>query len=180
MPAVPESERVAILREWGVSEPLIRLSCGEVLHEQFNDCCLGPPWYVYHGSLQTPEVAPLAVLWEWCDKVTGVWHRSGRLEFIEYGFGGAEEFEVVARTEQGFWADQFDFLYECDGPLEELRAAAAAVGFRFLERHLSAREAAGAVLGTYEGHQAWLRALIATIDAETQDAEPVAAPDPAT
>ena len=79
--------------------------------------------------------------------------------------------EALARTEQGFWATQFDFLYECEGSVEELRAAASAVGFRYLDRHLSAREAAGSRLATFEGHAAWLRELVAGIDRDAQNVE---------
>lgn len=170
MPVVAEDERVVALRRLGVTEPLIRLSCGEVLHEQFNDSCLGPPWYVYHGSVGTPAGPPLAVLWEWSEQVTGVWQRNGRVEFIRYGFGWPDEFEVLAGTEQGFWAMQFDFLYECEASLDEMRGAASAVGFRFVEWHLGSREAAESRLGTFEGHRAWLRELVAAIDRLTSAA----------
>ena len=179
MPVVAEDERVAALRRLGVSDPLIRLSCGEVLHDQFSISCVSPPWYVYHGSVPTPDGPPLAVLWEWSEEVSGVWRQDGRLEFIRYGFGWPDKFEVLARTEQGFWATQFDFLYESDAPLDELRAAAAAVGFRFVERHLAARAAADSRLGTFEAHEVWLRELVAGIDREAPDAEPGAAADPA-
>ena len=168
MPAVSEAERVAALQRWGISDPLVRLSCGEVLHDQFRICCLGPPWYVYHGSVPTPDGPPLAALWEWSEEVTGVWQRGDGLEFIRYGFGRPEEFAVLARTEQGFWATQFDFFYECEAPLDDLRAAAAVVGFRFVDRHLSSREAAESQLGSFVGHAAWLRELVASIDRDAQ------------
>lgn len=176
MPAVAEDERVAALRRLGISEPLIRLSCGEVLHDQFCTSCVGPPWYIYHGSVPTPDGPALAVLWEWSEQVTGVWRRCGGLEFIRYGFGWPEEFDVLAHTEQGFWATQFDFLYESDAPLDELRAAAAAVGFRFVERYLSARGAADSRIGTFELHEVWLRELVASIDREAPDAAPPSRP----
>jgi hypothetical protein len=176
MPAVAEDERVAVLRRLGVSDPLIRLSCGEVLHDQLSGSCVGPPWYVYHGSIPTPDGPPLVVLWEWSEEVTGVWQRGSGLEFIRYGFGGPEEFEVLARTEQGFWATQFDFLYESDAPLDDLWAAAAAVGFRFLERHLATREAADSRLDTFESHEVWLRELVAGIDREAQTPNRLSAP----
>ena len=169
MPVVPENERVATLREWGVSEPLIQLSCGESVHEQFDDHCKGPPWYVYRGSVPTPAGPPLAVLWEWSERVTGVRRRRSGLEYIRYGLGRPEEYELLARSEQGFWAAQFDFLYECEAEPDELREAAAAVGFRFLDRYLASREAAEEdVLGTFEGHRAWLRKLVAGIDRESR------------
>jgi hypothetical protein len=112
MPLATAAERVAALQQMGISEALIRLSCGELLHEQFHDSCQGPPWYVYHGSVGSPDGPALAVLWEWCEMVTGAWHREARLEFIRYGFDSPDEFVVLARTEQGFWVRQFDFWYE--------------------------------------------------------------------
>jgi hypothetical protein len=167
MPVVSEKRRVATLRQWGISEPLIRLSCGEVLHDQFSIICIGPPWYAYHGSVDPPDGPPLAPLWEWSERVTGVWRRDGGLEFIRFGFGCPEEYEVLARTEQGFWATQFDFLYESEAPLEELRGAASAVGFQFLDWLLASRKAAAAGLGTFEDHRAFLRVLVAGIDRES-------------
>jgi hypothetical protein len=169
MPVVPEHERIATLRAWGISEPLIRLSCGEVVHEQFRVSCLGPPWHIYHGSVASPNGPPLAALWELSDQVFGVWRRGGGLEFIRYGFEGPNDFEILANTEQGFWAAQFDFLYECDAPLDELRTAAVVVGFRFVERHLSSRAAADSRLGTFEAHRAWLRELVAGIDRDSAE-----------
>jgi hypothetical protein len=164
MPVVPEAKRVGTLRKWGISEPLIRLSCGEELNELFNDSCQGPPWYVYRGSVAPPRGPALAVLWEWCESVTGVWRRKAGLEFIKFGFGWPEEYEVLARTEQGFWATQFDFLYECDASLQELQQAAAVVGFRFLNEWLADRESAAGHLGTFEEHRAWRTQLVARID----------------
>ena len=171
MVAVPEGQRIAELRRLGASEPLVRLSSGEIVHEVFRDSCLGPPYYVYHMA-GTPEGPPLVPLWDHSDTVSGVWARPDGLEFIEFSIEADNEYESLSRTEQGFWATRFDFLYECDIPLEELRAAAVAVGFRFLGRHLSFREAARDSLRTFEGHRGWLRDLVVGIDRDTQDAEP--------
>ena len=53
MPVVAEDERVAALRRLGVSDPLIRLSCGEVLHDQFSISCVSPP--ISTGTLTPPK-----------------------------------------------------------------------------------------------------------------------------
>ena len=164
--AVAEHERTAELRRLGVSEPLIRLSCGEAVHEMFRNRCLGPPYYVYHGA-GTPDGPPLIALWDCNGTVAGVWKRSDGLEFIDFSIEADDEYRSLARTEQGFWATQFDFFYECEVPLTELREAAATVEFRFLDQHLAAREAAESRLGTFEGHRAWLRELVADIDRES-------------
>jgi hypothetical protein len=169
MAAVPEDQRINELRRLGASEPLIRLSSGEVVHELFRYSCLGPPHYVYHGA-GTPFGPPLIPLWDCNDTVVGVWECADGPEFIEFSIEDDDEYSPLAHTEQGFWATQFDFFYESDAPLAELRDAASVVGFRFLDRYLAAREAAADRLGTFEGHQAWLRDLVAGIDQETQDA----------
>ncbi|MGL6073930.1 MAG: hypothetical protein ACRC8S_07200 [Fimbriiglobus sp.] len=172
MAIVSEDERVATLREWGLSAPLIQLSRGDKLHKLFNYYCKGPPWYAYHAEIGAPAGGPFAPLWERSEVAVGVRRRGGRLAFLQYSFGRPEEAAVLARTEQGFWAGVFDFLYEGEAPETELRAAAAAVGFRFLDQHLSSRVAAESRVGTSEGHAGWLRLLVAGIDREAADAAP--------
>lgn len=100
--------------------------------------------------------------------------RGGKLEFIRYCFGSPDEYAVLARTEQGFWATVFDFLYETDAPLVQLREAAGIVGFRFFDRFLSVREKAE--LGTFELHQAYLNGLVTDVDREVAQAEPLSGP----
>lgn len=175
MSTVPESQRIAALRRLGVSEPLIRLSSGECVHPTFRNSCLGPPYYVYHGA-GVPGDPPLVPLWDHGDTVVGLRERADGPEFVEFSIEGDIEARQLARTEQGFWATRFDFLYEAEVPDAELREAADAVGFRFLERHLASREAALGRLGAFEGHAAWLRELVAAIDREVPGAEPPNSP----
>jgi hypothetical protein len=175
MGAVSASKRVEALRALGVSEPLIQLSCGEELHRLFSVSYKGPPWYVYHGSIGVPKGPPFVPLWEFAEVATGVRRQADGPEFIKYSFGRPREYTVLARTEQGFWATAFDFLWEGGASDEELRAAAGVVGFRYLDRLLLAREQAE--LDTFELHQAYLRGLVAGIDAEARPAAPGPAPD---
>ena len=167
MPAVAEEQRIPELRRLGMSEPLIRLASGDCVHEMFRHSCLGPPYYVYNMA-GTPNGPPLIALWDCNDTVVGVWERPDGPEFIDFSIEADDEYRPLARTEQGFWVTQFDFFYECLTPMEELREAAAAVGYRFLDRHLTAREAAESRLGTFEGHESWLRELVADIDGQTR------------
>jgi hypothetical protein len=169
MAAIAEDQRIGELRRLGMSEPLIRLSSGEILHDLFRHSCLGPPYYIYHGA-GTPGGPLLAPLWDCNDTVVGVWDRHDGPEFIEFSIEADDEYWALARTEQGFWAAQFDFFYEMDTPLDEMRDAAGVVGFRFLDRHLSARQATDSRLGTFQAHQTWLRDLVAGIDRESQGA----------
>jgi hypothetical protein len=91
--------------------------------------------------------------------------RTARVHQIRGSVGRKSSRSWLAAS-RGFWATQFDLLYECDAPLEELRAAAVVVGFRFLERYLSSRKAAESGLDTFERHKAWLRELVAGIERE--------------
>src|SRR5215207_8400510 len=166
MAAVPERQRIAELRRLGASEPLVRLSSGEVVHEAFRHSCLGPPYYVYHGA-RTPGGPPVMPLWDWNDTVVAAWANPDGPQFIEFSIEADDGYTPLARTEQGFWATRFDFLYECELPAEELRAAAAVVGYRFLDQYLSARASAEGRLRTFDGHRAWLRVLVADIDRES-------------
>ncbi len=138
MAAISEEQRIPALRRLGVSETLIRLSSGELLGELFRETCLGPPYYVYHGA-RTPDGAELIPLWDYSDTVVGVWEKTDGIEFIDFDIEDRGGYRPLARTEQGFWATQFDFLYECETPLQELEQGAATIGFRFLEQYLSAR-----------------------------------------
>jgi hypothetical protein len=113
-----------------------------------------------------PEGPPLVPLWERDSRVVAVWRQHDGLAFIEFSIEHPGTFEMLARSEQGFWASRFDFLYECDLAVETLRAAAECVGFRFLERHLASREAAEDGLTSFAAHRAWLRGLVAQIDGE--------------
>ena len=51
-----------------------------------------------------------------------------------------------------------------------LRDAAGVVGFRFLERYLTAREAFEEQLGSFSAHRAWLQELVAGIDRDAASA----------
>jgi hypothetical protein len=176
MAAVPEDQRIAALRRLGASEPLIRLASGECIHPTFRHSCLGPPYFVYHGA-SVPDGPPLVPLWDHDDTVVGVWERADGSEFVEFNIEADGEVWPLARTEQGFWATRFDFLYESEVPDEELREAAAAVGFRFFARLVASRESAAGRLGTFELHEAWRQQFVAVVDREASEAEPGAAAD---
>lgn len=163
MTVIAQDQRMAELRRLGASAPLMRLAAGECLHEAFRDGCLGPARYVDHGA-KAPEGPPWIPLWGRGTRVSGARQRSGGLEFIEFSIEAPDAFDVVAGTEQGFWATRFDFLHELDMPDDVLRQAASLVGFRFLDRYLDAREAAEEQLATFSAHRQWLREMVSRID----------------
>jgi hypothetical protein len=162
---VPDGQRIAELRRLGMSESLVRLASGECIHEIFRYTALGPPHYVYHLA-RTPD-GPLIGLLDCNDTVIGLWEQPDGPEFIKFSVEAVNEFTKLARTEQGFWADQFDFFYECDVLIKELQEAAAVVGFRFLDRYLASRKGAESRLHTFEAHQVWLQQLVAGVDRES-------------
>lgn len=172
MAAIAEHLRVPALRRLGLSEPLIRLSSGECVHEMFRFSCLGPPHYVYHDA-GTPDGPPLIPLWDYNDVVVAVWERPDGMEFFKFDIEAPDEYWVKSRTEQGFWAGEFDFYYETETPIEELRAAAEVIGFRYLDRLIESREGAEGRLGTFEAHDIWQAELVGSIDRES-GSEPTA------
>jgi len=168
MAVVPAAERVATLREWGISDPLIRLSCGESPHPQLDYFSYGgPPGYIYdrESGVRPPRGSLFAPLWELNETVTGVWLRKKSLEFIKFEFARPSEYTVLAHTEQGFWATIFDFLYEMDTSVKELRVLAKLVGFQFLNRILSAYKETAS--GTYGDRRTRMRSVVADIDQES-------------
>jgi hypothetical protein len=108
----------------------------------------------------------LLPLWDCSDTVVGVWEMPEGLEFIEFSIE-ADGFTPLARSEQGFWASCFNFLYECDEPVARLQEAATAVGFRFLDRLLATRQEAENRSDTFEGVNARLQQLVTAIDRES-------------
>ena len=163
MGTISEDRRLAEMRRLGLSDPLIALSAGTLLHELFRDACLGPPFTVYHGA-GAPDGPELVPLWDNNDRVTGVWERPDGMEFIRFDIESDDEYESLSRTEQGLWTTLFDFLYESDAPLNELKDAAAIVRFAYLDRYLSSREAIEGKLGSFEFHKNWLQDLAGKID----------------
>lgn len=166
MPVVAEGQRIDTLRRLGLCEALVRQSSGEPVHPLFRFRCGGPPHYSYHGA-GSPDGPPLAPLWDCCDSVTGVWVRSGRLEFIGFSIEAPEEYSALAHTEQGLWATVFVNLYEDrdDVAPEAFRDAARAVGFRFLDRLMASYDSAD--VSTFEAHDAFVSGLVAMIDNES-------------
>lgn len=166
MPLVPEAERTETLRKWGISQPLIRLSSGELLHEVFRFVCLGPPWAVYRGDRGPPLDEPMAPFWEDASAVEGARHGDPGLEFVRISreATGPEDVEVLATTEQGFWVHKFNLLYEGDEAIEDLREAAAGVGFVAFERFLRSRQESEETLGDQDAFERWLRDLVDAID----------------
>src|SRR4051794_2112896 len=134
MPVISGERRLTGLREMGVSEAVIRLSAGEVVHELFRFRCQTPPYFVYHGA-EPPDGPMFVPIWDCCDTATGAWERDGELEFLEFSIEEPGEYRVLARTEQGFLAALFVCLYEDRGDLnvDDFREPARLIGFRRLE-----------------------------------------------
>jgi len=164
MPIAPQDRRIDLLRALRVSAPMLRMAEGALPHDALRACCSGPPYYAYHGA-RAPAGAEFIPLWDHGDTVFGVRGLDDGLEFVRYSIETPDDCERIATTEQGFWAAQFDAVYELDCSIEAMEQAAAAVGYRFLSQQLEAREAYEDEPGGYDGHARWLRELVAQIDA---------------
>lgn len=168
MPLIPDPDRLEVLRGWGVSEATLRLSGGELLHRVFHDVALGPPWHIYRGTIWIPEQGELAPLWECSSSVEAVLRDDSGTHFIRLPFEAetAEQLETLSKSEAGFWTHKFDFLYECDEDEEDLRAAAASVGYSRIDDYLEARVLAEPGLGSTADHDLWLASQVRIADGE--------------
>ncbi|HEY1137376.1 MAG TPA: hypothetical protein VGE64_07785 [Xanthomonadaceae bacterium] len=166
MTVVPEALRISELHQLGLSESLCRLSLGETVHQVFSVSCQGPPFYSYHGAW-VPEGRQFLPLWDYSGTVCGIHCKTDGLEFVEYYIETPGEIRVISRTEQGFWAHQFDFLYECDQSIDDLMAAADLVGFAYLDFYLQSRTEAEEKLMRSEDKDAWIQKVIDEIDRDS-------------
>jgi hypothetical protein len=137
MPIFPQAGRLDELRRLGLSEPLVRLAGGELIHPAFDPRFVGPPMYVYgrdEEEVSVPDGPPLVPLWSFADGVQGVWEIEDSLAFIDYDIEAPQHFDIVACTEQGFLAWMFITLHgDLHDDHEEFAAlaeAAEVVGYR--------------------------------------------------
>ena len=160
MPVISEESRLNEMRRLGLSEPVIRLSAGEIIHDLFR--YEEAPYYVYHDA-EVPDGPDLIPLWDGSDMVTGVWEKDGRLEFIRFCIESPHEFSVLAKTEQGLLATLFIQYYEfTDGEAGSLREPARLIGFRFLDELVASYESLSHK--TSEEHDTFVRKFVAQID----------------
>lgn len=166
MPAnvIEESNRMAALGQLGLSPALLQMASGQFPHPALASCSSGSAYYLYHGA-SAPDGPQVLALWDIGDQVIAVRTRANGLEYICFSIEAPDEVEPLAMTEQGFWATQFDFMYELDMEIETLHAIADTVGYRFLQMQLDSRTAVESQLASSSGHGAWLSELVASIDA---------------
>ncbi|WP_157754024.1 hypothetical protein [Lysobacter capsici] len=161
---IEESRRLPALSQLGVSPALLQMASGQLPHPALVSCSSGAPYYLYHGA-EAPDGPQVLPLWDIGDQVIAIRAQASGLEYICFSIEAPDEVEQLATTEQGFWATQFDFMYELDMEIETLHAVAQAVGYRFLQMQLDSREAVESQLGSPSRHSAWLCELVAAIDA---------------
>jgi hypothetical protein len=169
MPAFPQEGRLDELRRLGISEPVVRLAGGELIHSVFDPCFVGPPDHVYRGPealAPVPDGPPLVPLWSFSGGVQGVWEVNGSLEFVDFSVEAPDRAKVVARTEQGFLAWMFmtlhEDLFDEENEFATLPDAAEVVGFRHYAEWLDAYEAEE--VGSYEGWDKFLAGFVERID----------------
>jgi hypothetical protein len=164
MPVVSRRQRLEALRSLGISATVVELAAGENRRAPFDYYCR-PPDKIYECA-DTPEGEPLVPMWEdRGERATAVRPAATGLEFVQLSVEAPEEYQIVAKTEQGLLAHLFITLYEaCDEPAEEtaLSAAAASVGFRYYPELVNAYDAAEH--RTFEEHESFVRAFVDSID----------------
>lgn len=132
---VSKGDRLNVLRDLNLSEPVLKLASGQCIHTAFEYCCESL-YEIYHGG-EGPTGLTIAPLWQHGDSVTAVdLTTQGQVRFLEFSIEGPDEYWVLATTEQGMLGQLFISLleraYEPD-ELEEVRQAAQVVGFKHLD-----------------------------------------------
>lgn len=161
---IEESRRTPALSQLGLSPALLQMASGQYPHPALASCSSGTPYYLYHGA-EAPAGPQVLPLWDIGDQVIAVRAQASGLEYICFSIEAPDDVERLATTEQGFWATQFDFMYELDLEIEILHAIAQAVGYRFLQMQLDSRTAVEDQLASSLRHEMWLSELVASIDA---------------
>ena len=151
---IPENERIAVLQNTGLSEPIMRLAKGEAktVHETFTFWC-ETPWYGYFANRQgkVPESIPwgdpgdtLVPMWGWGEMMTLLRKSAtGATDFVQLSIEDATyNLWLTGETEQGLLGDlMIDVIESLDWSSAEtwegearqtVEEAAQAVGFRFL------------------------------------------------
>lgn len=89
-------KRIDYLKKIGVSEYVIRMAQGEILHEFLNS--YKPPKYIYKMKSVPTNIIPL---WEIGYYLTAIVDRNNTISFVEFSLEDIEEtFELVGFTEQ--------------------------------------------------------------------------------
>lgn len=168
MPVVREEHRIEELQKLGLSESLIRLSEGKIPDETFQYRCK-TPFYAYHGS-RLPDGEIIVPLWDCGDFVTAVrGPTADKLEFIRFGIEYVDEFQIIARTEQGLLAHLLVELFEDNDEWtpREFEVPANLVGFRYMSTLVA--EYNSSDHSTPERHGEFVRRLVSAIDKQETD-----------
>jgi hypothetical protein len=138
----PET-RIADLARLGFSTPLLELSAGRTPHPLFQNIC-NDPYYIYHGG-SSPSGLRIVPIWEEGMLLTAASEIETGLQVIRFSLELPNAYWVIARSEQGLWADLFASLVDgwsrSEADPDEVAEAARAVNFRLLEETLAFIEA---------------------------------------
>jgi hypothetical protein len=133
----PET-RIVDLTRLGFSTPILELSIGRKPHPVFQNIC-NDPYYIYHGG-SSPLGLQIVPIWEEGMLLTAASETETGLQIIRFSLELPNAYSVIAHSEQGLWADLFASLVDgwsrSEEDLDEVKAAAKAVHFRFLEETL--------------------------------------------
>lgn len=131
--------RISDLSRLGFSSPILELSSGRKPHQIFEHIC-NDPYYIYYGGT-IPFNLTIIPIWEEGMILTAVLERQERNEIIEFSLENPDQFEIIAYSEQGLWANLFaSFIDDWKRPqydLDIVKAAASVVGFLFLKETIN-------------------------------------------
>lgn len=138
----PET-RILDLTRLGFSTPILELSAGRTPHPLFQTIC-NDPYYIDHGGSSPPGLLIVSI-WEEGMLVTAASETENKLQIIRFSLERPQAYSVIARSEQGLWADLFASLIDgwsrSQADPDAVAEAAKAVNFRFLEETLAFIEA---------------------------------------
>jgi hypothetical protein len=131
-------DRRSQLAELGLSPALLDLASERWPHRAFEFPC----GHVYRCYAVPDEYWPegFIPLWECTEEVVGIRKTPTGSEFLAWDLESPDSPERLARSEQGLFLWLFSYLIEYEewenevAAMERLRAAAAAVGFRYFDR----------------------------------------------
>lgn len=130
----PET-RITELSRLGFSQPILELSSGRKPHSIFDDVC-NDPFYIYEGGT-TPFEMEVIPIWENGMVLTAAIEKPNGTEIVEYNLEAPEEYEIIAYSEQGLWANLFasfvDGWSREESSLNDIEEASQIVRFLLLK-----------------------------------------------
>jgi hypothetical protein len=132
-------KRIDYLKRIGLSEPIIRMAQGEILHPFF-ESAYEEPNYIYNVESVPYNIIPL---WELDTFQTVVWDENNGIFFVQFDLDDLEgTFKIIGYTEQAALARLFLDSIEVsslknDELIRQVTEASKCTGFKFNEEFIN-------------------------------------------